>query len=262
MKKGLAPKDKIKSLVKKDYPDFIKELNSTLLTASKEDRDAFKKTINDLVTANKVNYKPVDIPVSALKPTQDEIGMNESLKYVLENKDVAKNYLTCGDKGVLVVREILTTGGKLIIDGHHRWSQVYAINPACKIKAKDLEGYKDEKDAIPALKAAQLGIAANEKTDKLPSSSAKGVNLLDSKVTAATVKDEIKKIIKDDVLAVFAEKKLDTKDKVADYIWGNIEKMRTNNNHVAGAPNRNLMPQTDAESVNKIMDISKIAKKF
>ena len=237
-----------------NYADFHKELNSILASS---DKVAFKQAIRDLVAANKVTSTPKLIRVTDLKPTQDEIGMNESLKYPLQDKASAEKYLNCGKEGVTVVNPIITAGGKFIVDGHHRWSQVYALNPECKIKAIDLVNLSQP---IAALKAAQLAIAV--KADSLPVSVANGVNLLDGKVKKDDVKAEIIKLIKDDVLKVFNKVKgLKTKEAVADFIWGNILKMRTSNNHVAGAPNRSLMPQTDDKTVANVMNVDKIYKK-
>jgi hypothetical protein len=258
MKKGPTPNDykkKIKSMVHStmNYTEFHSKLNSILATS---DKVAFKKAIKLLVDDNKVESVTKLILVTELRPTQDEIGMNESLKYPLEDKASAEKYLKCGKDGVTVKQEIITAGGKFIIDGHHRWSQVYALNPLCKIKAIDLVNLSEP---IAALKAAQLAIAVD--SDKLPVSVANGVNLLDSRVKEVDVKTQIINLIKDDVLEVFNKVKgLKTKVAVADFIWGNILKMRTSNNHVEGAPNRSLMPQTNNNTVTNVMNVDKISK--
>ena len=119
----------------------------------------------------------------------------------------------------------------IIVDGHHRWSQAYTINPKCKIAAIDLP---DLDDPIEALKATQFGIAAgkdkkgNEVT-VIPNEIVEGKNLL--KIGEADLKAYVLKNIKDSVMAVFTRfnSELDTKEKVADYIWNNIQAMRVDN---------------------------------
>ena len=259
MKKSPPPNDykkKIKSMVNStmNYADFHKELNSILASS---DKVAFKQAIRDFVASNKVTSTPKLIRVTDLKPTQNQILMNESIKLPLQDEATAENYLNCGTDGVTVVNPIITAGGKFIVDGHHRWSQVYALNPECKIKAIDLVNLSEP---IAALKAAQLAIAVN--ANSLPVSAANGVNILGNALTESEYKSQILKMMNYGVWLVFRKVKgFKTKEEVSNYIWGNILMMRTKNNHVAGAPNRSLMPQTDDKTVANVMNVDKIYKK-
>ena len=99
-------------------------------------------------------------------------------------------------------------------------------------------------------KSTQLGIAAgkdingNEITS-IPVSIVEGRNLLI--ISEADLKTYVNKTITGAVLAVFKEfdASLDTNEKVGNYIWKNVSRMQKNNQPVAGAPGRGVMPQTD-----------------
>jgi len=55
-----------------------------------------------------------------------------------------------------------------------------------------------------------------------------------------------KKKWRSEVIEVFKKYgKGSTTEEVADYIWKNVEAMKANNKPIAGAPSRNVMPQTD-----------------
>lgn len=252
---------KIKDLLKQDYNTFVSQLNVDV-----KDKK-FQDAIKSLADKKKINYKEMNIKVSDLKPTQNEIDLDKSLKFPLTNPKSAKQ---CMDGGVIAVagkRIITAGGGKYIVDGHHRWSQVCAMNPDAQIAAVDLS---DIKDPFKALKATQLGIAAD--IGKVPTQAVKGQNLL--KVDKPTLKSYVKKVILDDVANIMmksekvskfnpnekgdkaapekTEKKPvaegpmeGNKQKISDYIWQNVQKMQANNQPVPGAPKRDIMPQTD-----------------
>ena len=79
----------------------------------------------------KMSSSTVGIPVQQLFPTQSEIGLDNSLKFPLKS-DCSK-YFT-GDT-VTIVSPIITYRKTYVIDGHHRWSQLYMVNPDAKISA-------------------------------------------------------------------------------------------------------------------------------
>ena len=119
----------------------------------------------------KLSYSKKTIPVYGLKPTQNEIGFDESIKNVLTNKFGSLESIFSGTADV--GGPIVTYNGKYIIDGHHRWSQVFAVNPKAKMSAIDITGELTPKDM---LKVVHLSIAAKMK--KLPLVNAKGINVL------------------------------------------------------------------------------------
>ncbi len=223
----------LKNILKKDYGTFVKELGDNIKDPK------FLDAIKSLTDSAPVKTSGMSPAVTDLQPTQNEVVMDKSLSYPLKDPASAEQYLKGGV--VVVAGQSIVTGGggKFVIDGHHRWSQVYCINPDAKIKALDLT---DIKKPIEALKATQIGIAAQ--TGEVPTAAGGGVNLF------ACGEGELKKYvidnIKEPVIEVFKKYgKGDTPEQIADYIWGNVEELRKSSPPVAGAPARDVMPQTD-----------------
>jgi hypothetical protein len=224
--------DKLKSLLRKDYNTFVKELGDNIKDPK------FISAIQTLSEKLPIQAKQIQPVVSVLKPTQNEILLDKSLSYPLQDPMTAKSHLSGGVVAVAGKSIVTAGGGKFVIDGHHRWSQVYCINPDAKIKALDLP----ITDPIKALKATQIGIAAQIK--KVPKSTGGGVNLFT--INEVSLKKYVVDTITDQVVQVFKLLgKGDTPDVIADYIWDNVQLLKKNSKPVQGAPKRDLMPQTD-----------------
>jgi len=247
---------KLKSLLKEDAEDDV-----TQLITKVKNYDEFVAKLGDLVKDDKVrnflNSGKIDgdksddsftvtsktLAVKDLRPTQNEIDIEKSLKYPLTNAQSLESCL----KGVAVTLKapIVTYKGEFIIDGHHRWSQLYAVNSKATITSYDLTGV--ELDPIEVLKVMQLGIGAE--LGKLPTGEVGGPNLL----TAGPdiIKKFISKTIIPDCISVFKRFRskvanINTADGIADgIILPNVEMMKRNSKPVPGAPKRPVMPQTD-----------------
>jgi len=114
------------------------------------------------------------IAVAKLIPTQNEIDINKSLAYPLV-KDPSEFVSKASSNGPFtVVEPIVTFNGRYVVDGHHRWSTVYACNKNASIDAINItmEGI----DPLDALKAVQMAIGLQAK--KIPIQSVEGTNLL------------------------------------------------------------------------------------
>ena len=79
-----------------------------------------------------VSLKDASIPVQDLKPTQNEIALDKSLSFPLTNP---KSTADCLKGGTVAIagKRIITAKGQYIVDGHHRWSQLYAMNKDASI---------------------------------------------------------------------------------------------------------------------------------
>ncbi|MDD7621551.1 MAG: hypothetical protein SOY33_05765 [Candidatus Onthovivens sp.] len=125
------------------YKTFVDKLEESL--KSKEFREALKEEFK--TNAGQGILKCNDeakIPVKNLSPTQTDIGLVDSLAYVLMPFDGEKefhNYFE--DKSQTIGDKIITFDGKWIIDGHHRWSQLYMVNPEALINAINCEYFID-----------------------------------------------------------------------------------------------------------------------
>jgi len=242
----------LKDLLKMDYSLFVKELGDNIKDPK------FINAIKSISDQYPLNFKTVNPIVGELKPSQNEIDVNKSLKFPLTNADSARICLKGGVIAVAGKRIITGGGGKFIIDGHHRWSQVCALNPEAKIAAIDLS---DIKDPMKALKATQLGIAAD--LGKIDTAEVEGDNLL--KMSKDILINYVVKTITPNVLEEFKKAgKGDSPEAVGQFIWTNVDKMQKDNQPVSGAPERGIMPQTDDATnwQNLAPNISKIKEEI
>ncbi len=193
--------------------------------------------------------------VSTLIPTQNEIDLRSSLRFPLQDPVQLATYFAGGvilPFGQTRNPVVTADGGTYIVDGHHRWSSIYLINPYSQVVAVDM-GYVPTPQT--ALKEAQMGVMATK--GYLASATVQGENLytITEPVFDAKVRELIEAGSKtDEVLAVFGSylgfKPADTPvDEqytiIENYLWGNVLRMRDLNPYIPDAPSRSVMPQTD-----------------
>lgn len=225
--------NKLKQIFKQNYVGFVAALGKFVSDPK------FRKFVKD-TDASKSQVSLQSIPVTKLIPTQNEVDITKSLEFPLTKADSAKAALKGGT--IKVASPIIVFNGKYIIDGHHRWSQLYAMNKDAKIVAYNFTNPDIEKPA-DALKATQIAIVGAGAT-KIPTASAKGVNLLT--IDEATLKKYVQDTAVEAVIAVFKEmKNLEDINAIADYIWDNVSSMKKTSQPVSGAPKRDVMPQAD-----------------
>ena len=198
----------------------------------------------------------VAIPVAKLQPTQNEVDIDKSLSFPLiktGGKGFVKNNTASGP--ITVGSPIVTFNGKYVIDGHHRWSQLYACNKDAEIAAVNitLKGI----GPLDALKAVQAAIALQ--TGAVPVNKVEGSNLftMSGKDIAAWIKskvpaDSIKVIASSEPVV---QKMMGGLNEQADlgkvqallakYVWSNVATMQKRSPPVGGAGPRDFMPQTD-----------------
>lgn len=244
------------SLADKDsLGDYVKQLNAML-----EDDDAKQILIKAFGKA-KHGYKfdgaVKDIPVQDLHPTQSEIDVDKSLGYPFTNgKDVAKEN---GEKyysgeAVSMPFPLITFDGKYILDGHHRWSQVFAFNKNAKMKCVDIKLASDSdiKKLSPndALKICQGVLAAKRARDgkgKIPQSTVEGANIF--KMSKEDIKKKVNEYIEDNKDAAEELAKCAKLDSVNDFdelLANNLLTLQKENKKYSNAGNpRGDMPQTD-----------------
>jgi hypothetical protein len=212
--------------------------------------DAIKSLSGDMP----VKTSAISPVCTDLQPTQNEVVMDKSLSYPLKDAASADACLKGGVVAPAGKSIVTGGGGKFVIDGHHRWSQVFCMNPEAKIKAIDLT---DIKKPLEALKATQIGIAAQ--TGTVPTAAGGGVNLF--QVGESELKKYVIDNIAEPVIEVFKKyEKGDTPEAIADYIWGNVETLKKTSPPVSGAPKRDVMPQTDdaPEWVDNTFNVEKL----
>jgi hypothetical protein len=238
----------LKRILKKDYVSFVNDLGDFIKDPK------FVDAIKSLSSNIPVKTSNIDVACKDLKPSQNEVVLANSLSYPMKDPSGVDAALSGGP--VSPGGRLVVTGGdgKFIIDGHHRWSQVYCINPEAKIKCKDLP---DIKNPMKALKATQLGIGAELGT--IPKAEGGGVNLFE--IGENQLKKYVIENIQDSVIEVFKKHdKGNNAESVADYIWDNVKKLQVDNTPVDDAPVRNVMPQTDdaPQWVDNTFNVEKI----
>jgi hypothetical protein len=199
-----------------------------------------------------VTYKEGDLSVKSLTPTQNEIGFDQSIENILTDKYGSLKSILEGNADV--GGPIVTYNSQYVIDGHHRWSQVYAGNPDAKMKVVDIKGKLKPEDILKIVHAA---IAVRLK--RVPSSNPKGINILNG-ITEEQVLESTNKNISDKAKKIWAENGQKTNEEVAKYINKNLQSLITNNRPIPGAPGRKDMPQTDQGEKDSIPKLDLLAK--
>jgi hypothetical protein len=215
-----------------DYVNLLKKYQSDPKVAA-----ALKAGITDgKPNDEKFNVATTSFVVKDLKPTQNEIGAEESLKNILTDQYGSLEGFLKGD--AKFPEPIITYNGEFIIDGHHRWSQVYAANPEAKIPALNVTGEINPKDI---LKAIHTAIAVDSGETKTISANLKAGNLLT--FNAEKVKKYVAENLTDKARKVWNANGLDSDEAIADKIADNVETMVANSKPENWAPSRDSMPQ-------------------
>lgn len=165
---------KLKSMLGSNYQSFVNALGANI--KDPKFLNFLKAGLKDGKQSNddKVNFAEISPKCSDLKPTQNEIDIDKSLSFPLKKTPAA--VLTGYFKGGTHApggKIITCGGGKFIIDGHHRWSQLYCMNPNAQIEAIDLTDFSDPE---MGLKVTQIAIAT--KLGSIPVQSVSGTNLI------------------------------------------------------------------------------------
>lgn len=180
----------------------------------------------------KLKLKKVNIPAKRLIPTQSEIGTDETLRYIVEGKDID----VCFEKQTIVKKPIVTFQGTFIIDGHHRWSQIFVTNPEANVVCIDITG---NLSPISMLKAVQCTIASN--LGKLIHKNVKGLNLYDIS------EKEIRKYLEDKLPESVIENLEKYYEDPIEALVKNALQLQRNNTPILNAPERGEMPQTSKD---------------
>lgn len=234
--------------VEESFEDLLKKLQgisnysqfvNTLKQLNDNQKKLFMENFGE-VQAIKPQVSEGGIDVEALLPTQSEIDWKKSLSYGL-GQDCSyffKSPVTLG-------MPVLTYKGKYIIDGHHRWSQVYMFNPKGQVSCTNFN--YDSDGPIDVLKDFQASVLAENGEVKVGTA---GTNIWT--VDEGTLRDFIDSNMKDAcwkslVKAGVAE----DRDSAIDYIVGNAMQLQKKVKPIAGAPDRVDMPQTDPAVIKR-----------
>lgn len=199
-----------------------------------------------------ITYGAAD--VATLIPTQNEIDLAKSLKFPLRDPDQLATFFAGGVITPFGNPVVTSDNGAYIVDGHHRWSAIYLINPFTQVDNVDI-GYVPSPQT--GLKETQVGVAAQ--LGYLKVSTGGGINVYTC--TRQVFDDGIADFINNnpdpakiplvygvfttnlglDPLATDAEKLV----SIQNYLWTNVQRMRALNPFIPGATNREVMPQAE-----------------
>jgi len=154
-----------------NYEAFIADLN-TLATDPKIEhlRDAIVDKFNSPEGVSVQFSTPTAMDIKNIHPTQFEVDMEKSLKFPLKDKPEGIKAAFSG-KPVLIKNTPLVVaevdGVFYIIDGHHRWSQIYCLNPNAQMIVRVIKSDMF-KSADDVLKLVQMQLFIAQDGGKLP----------------------------------------------------------------------------------------------
>lgn len=232
-----------------DNPEAMKVYNKMIELIQDKDYDETVDFVDEIVKDPKLKFllslgfggdfsnlklklKKTNIPAKRLIPTQSEIGTDETLKYLVQGKDID----VCFEKTTIIKKPIVTFQGTFIIDGHHRWSQIFVTNPDANIVCIDITG---NLSPLSMLKAVQCTIGSN--TGKLIRKDIQGKNLYN------TTEKELRKYFKDNFSDTVRENLLKYYEDPEDSLVQNVIQLQRNNKPILNAPDRGEMPQTSKD---------------
>ena len=207
--------------------------------------------------------------VTELIPTQAEIGISNSLDNLVsgtfktkdkDGKDATgqvdfKGYFS-GAAKLPKPFIYIGKGGKYIVDGHHRWSQAYCMNPNISLKCTTISTDTPLSDE-QILKNFQAAIAADPNRKGLGRKEAGFANLFGAdKGTLKTTVDKMPEDVAAKIVEAAPAEVLDAAvEAVPDMTGSDNQKkakallvsnaLKLASTNVSGKPKRILMPQTD-----------------
>ena len=269
------------------YDSLIDILNNSKLASAVEilntvaGDDKLSKLLQHGFNAESQSSKQIDVTVSpdtslptkSLVPTQNVVVVGNSLDNLIQGYFTKKddngekvpvnidytNYFS-GDAPVPQPFVYQAGSKNYIIDGHHRWSQAYCMNPFGTVKCVVVTGPDIGADAV--LKNFQAAIAINK--DALPVGSGSGDNLFEAspsllvgkvsdmseetagKIMTAGRESKAVKVINEKVKGVFKEGSDDLKTARA-LLVNNALMLK--NSVTPGTNEREIMPQADTKAV-------------
>ena len=271
--KESARLQKLAGILKEDFEDDVEDIKkSSLATAVDKIRDLIKDpdfinkaTSGEKDGANKdesISFSEGNPSCSDMLPSQAEIGFGNSLADICNDKFGAIDsafsnpVLMPSKAGKIPVLTARIGSDIVILDGHHRWSLCFMINPDAKIKCDIMEtpaGFK----AADALKIMQLAIGVE--AGKVVTNPFENKDLM--AVSTKEVIEYVTENIGEKEIATFTKYKpeLNSKESIAKYIGESHKKIVK----MKGPFPRTIMPQAgdsgaSQDSVNTALEKGKI----
>lgn len=212
---------------------------------------------------DKISVQEGEVEVSSLIPTQNEVFLEKSLEWPLAKQP--KNIIDYIKNGKGSMPGIVVSGN-YIIDGHHRWSQIYCLNKNGKIPVYNVL-FQGKEDPTTILKKIHLGIAAATGHVPLSGGESKDTNLftveygafrlwitdkLSANLKSLKAFKSVESIMREkigasrDIKSEMASESGDPliKNVIVPYLWSNVEAIKAHR----GEYPRAIMPQTEKDT--------------
>ena len=239
----------LQDLIGKDYATFVAELQKK--TKDPKFQKFLKMGIKDYdgdAQDDVIKVSEPDIPVKQLFPTQSQIGLADSLGWTSKNNPTgAGETAGLGSGTANVGGRIITANNKYVIDGHHRWSQVYLLNPEASIPTYNFTVEPPLEGGKGGLKLAQLAIAAVDGGLPLqPADAATDIYATGGNPEAIKKMLDNQNVVGDKMAASLQETwGLSSREEVIAKIADNaVALFKATKGDAAAGPKRGLMPQT------------------
>ena len=245
----------------KNYTDFVNALKKGFEATDND--NSFLNSLRAEFAKGSGKQKLVceyeTINVKDLVSTQSQIALSGSLEWIFSSKGKYTDYF--GDS-VTPGGRIVTYNHRYVIDGHHRWSQTYMLNPDAKINTVDCHDVPEDGDRpLATLRKFQAAVSAI--VGCVPSSEVKDDNVYD--MEPEKIKENLEKFISNSInkdssqsvtnriIADINKKKGNVihqgekkKTELIDYLMKNVQNFKSNSLRLPKAGPREEMPQTDS----------------
>lgn len=174
---------------------------------------------------------------------------NPNIPKVSELNNVEESDLF-SNKTIVIKEPIVTYNGQYVIDGHHRWSELYMINPYANIAALNIEVHNgDNPSPLSMLKIIQRFILKKSKESR--SEKAGFINVFTA--NEYVLKQFIRTTMTQGFVDYYMQKtNIKSFEGVVESIYKNIRQFQMDKKPIEDAPMRMLMPQTDVK-LNKLL---------
>lgn len=202
-----------------------------------------------------------------LIPTQSEIDIDKSLAFPMKIEKDSQKILAMLNGGQFSPGGPIVTccDKKYVIDGHHRWSQLYCMNPMNQIGLVNMNSPKfkpNPKGAVEALKTALIGSVALGTYSQQTVDSGNLLTMGEGPVKqwilgmSPAAKEAFGMFAQQPKAKPYMPQQGGEVDPVVglaqNWVWNNVSIMQQRNQPIGGASPRSFMPQT-GDGVHKFM---------
>tara|TARA_A100001515_G_C4581908_1_gene213207 strand:- start:482 stop:1447 length:966 start_codon:yes stop_codon:yes gene_type:complete len=269
-------KDNLTDFLNLPLASFVQKMNSM----QKETLSSIFSGLKDgAAEDDSVTITETTVKASVLRPTQSEVVFGKSIPFALQRPEMFMQYYSSNGPfkvGPPNNNAIVTFKGKFILDGHHRWSSLYCVNPDASLATFDISA---PVSPLTALKLMQASIKHYIGAKKIPSNKGGGINLFT--INQDTLFAEVENYmtpelaqkymelglmdaLKEDIETGREQRRIRNPDReqtgmitsVTQTLQGiyleNVNRMQSKNKPVKGATPRPPMPQTDKPAGSRV----------